>query len=749
MKSLIPWVVLLLLLVSIVSARHNEESDEAEDFADDIKILEDLEDLILRQGNIEAYIHHEGAGHGPNGRSPKNLLHQFSSIKTSPAAVRKLKKLWKKLERKNGPLAKLTPNYDMDKIQSSIMDVLGRAAVTSTKHCDDTVPYRSIDGTCNNIDNPEQGSAGTPLLRVVDNAYDDGISSPRTASFYYVDALPNARDVSNSVFDSRTKTNQWFTSLGIHFAQLIDHDLVAVEAQEIECGECDVQNECFAITIEDDDPVFGGAQTCFPFTRSDHDSSSPGVRQQLNSITTWLDASFVYGSDKKTAQSLIDDDKPSSLKHLTDEKTGRDLLPPNKDLEACAGVDEEAGIYCGLAGDGRVAEQPGLTSLHTLFLREHNRIAKELRDQNDELSNQEIYQQARKIVGAEWQHIIYNEFLPHITGAELYNSANLGPTAEHQYDPDVDASIANVFSSAAFRFGHTLVPDSISRAPKNYRTKQIKQIEMREAFFNATYMFDTSIPDGAVDSILRGMTVQRLDKVDRHLASAITENLFGEPLTKGDGFDLASLNIQRGRDHGIPSYTVIREKYCGFEPIQTYNDLKKVMRSRNVNALRRVYGRHGLEDIDAFVGFILEKPLPNALVGPTLACIFADQFKRLKFGDRFFYKNPDQFTSDEMDEIEKVTMARLMCDNIEGITEIQPYVFMPNKKFQKAVDSGDRYYNSFYEYSRSGFWPHEDSFILSGMNNRRARCDRPDLIPRMDLAKLFTMKHKRDLEDEP
>ncbi len=333
--------------------------------------------------------------------------------------------------------------------------------------------------------------------------------------------------------------------------------------------------------------MFGGVQNCFSFTRSHHESDSNGVRQQVNAITTWLDASFVYGSSDETAQALSDE--CGFMKHLTDSVTGRDLLPPNKDLTQCAGMDAEQNIFCGLAGDGRVAEQPGLTSLHTLFLREHNRIVEELRALCPSSSAVEIFQKARKIVGAEWQHISYNEYLPQITGEALYNANNLSPNAPYAYDATVDASIANIFAAAAFRFGHTEVPDTIIRARKNYGVQNMQPIQLSEAFFNATYIFDDSIPDGALDSILRGMTVQQLDLVDQHLTAAITDNLFGDPDVTGDGFDLASLNIQRGRDHGLPSYVVIREQFCGASAINDYTDLHDIGPD-NLAKLKQVYG---------------------------------------------------------------------------------------------------------------------------------------------------------------
>merc|ERR1712179_102472 len=130
--------------------------------------------------------------------------------------------------------------------------------------------------------------------------------------------------------------------------------------------------------------------------------------------------------------------------------------------------------------------------------------------------------------------------------------------------------------------------------------------------------------------------------------------------------DLVALNIQRARDHGIPGY-VNYLVGCGQEKPKDFEDLKKLMPDAEVEKLKKIY--KSVDDIDLFIGGLLESPqsAESGLVGPTFACIIADQFKRLKYGDRFYYENEpgikahvDGFTPRELKEIRKASMARIL-----------------------------------------------------------------------------------------
>ncbi len=122
----------------------------------------------------------------------------------------------------------------------------------------------------------------------------------------------------------------------------------------------------------------------------------------MNQNTHWLDASTVYGSNNQTAASLRAN--VSGLL-LSSNLTGRQLLPISSPCSSNA---------CFYAGDSRVNEQPQLTVMHTLWMREHNRIAKALAAIKPTWSDEVLFQEVRRIVVAEIQHITYTEWLPTI-----------------------------------------------------------------------------------------------------------------------------------------------------------------------------------------------------------------------------------------------------------------------------------------------------------------------------------------------
>ena len=182
--------------------------------------------------------------------------------------------------------------------------------------------------------------------------------------------------------------------------------------------------------------------------------------------------------------------------------------------------------------------------MHTLFVREHNRLVLELRKLK--LPEETRYQVARAIVGAELQAITYREFLPLLLGKNTL-------ARYRGYDPSVNAGIANIFSTGAYRFGHTMVPSQLLRLNRKGRPIKEGHLPVREAFFNPQLILDHGI-----EPILRGLATQRAEAVDNFIVNDLRNFLFGPP--GAGGFDLSALNIQRGRDHGLPSYNDSREQ---------------------------------------------------------------------------------------------------------------------------------------------------------------------------------------------
>ncbi|CAG0923789.1 unnamed protein product [Notodromas monacha] len=180
------------------------------------------------------------------------------------------------------------------------------------------------------------------------------------------------------------------------------------------------------------------------------------VLDQMDQITHFIDASNVYASEDDEAREL----RTFRGGRLKVTQVGdKDLLPLNTDMmDEC--TDPQKNLFCFKAGDARVNEQVELTTMHTMWMREHNRIADHLSKINPYWNDEVIYQEARRIVAAEMQHITYNEWLPIVLGSYFMQNYSLHPLAtgySYQYDPSINPSVTNAFSTAALRFGHTLI----------------------------------------------------------------------------------------------------------------------------------------------------------------------------------------------------------------------------------------------------------------------------------------------------
>ena len=258
----------------------------------------------------------------------------------------------------------------------------------------------------------------------------------------------------------------------------------------------------------------------------------------------------------------------------------------------------------------------------------------------------------RRIVGALIQKIHYFDYLPHLLGDIYYKSLL---SKEYHYDSSIDPNIPNAFATAAYRFGHSLVQPVFSRLDNQGDTIALGNLPLVEAFFDLSHYFATG-----TDPILRGLLHQKARKSDEFINSVLTNQLFA---ADGDssGMDLAALNIQRGRDHGLPPWKIWQSwalKHCGF-PEEYFEIRSSVTKMR----LMEVYG--SLDNVDLFVGGLAEKPMPNAEVGPTFACIFINTFLALRNGDRFFFENPDIFDEDQMEELKHVSLTSTICRNTE------------------------------------------------------------------------------------
>ncbi|HSR51504.1 MAG TPA: peroxidase family protein [Acidobacteriota bacterium] len=501
---------------------------------------------------------------------------------------------------------------------------------------------RSIDGRFNNLNHPELGAASTPLLRLMAPAYGDGIDDMGGVG------RPGPREVSNTVNDqagsilNRLHASDYLWQWG----QFLDHDIDLTDGAD--------PPEPVDIAVPSGDPFFDPDSTgtqVIPFNRSIYDPASgtaaDNPRQQLNEITAWIDASNVYGSDDARAAALRTNDGTGRLK-----TSAGNLLPFNLDGLPNAGGPSPS-LF--LAGDVRANEQVGLSAMHTLFVREHNRLADQIASENPEMDGEEIYQAARRIVGAQMQVITYREYLPALLGQDA-----LPPY--RGYDPTVDASISNIFSSAAYRWGHSALSPTLLRLDSEGREITEGHLPLRDAFFSPQRITD----EGGIEPLLRGLAVQQCQSVDVFVVDDVRNFLFGPP--GSGGFDLASLNIQRGRDHGLPGYNTVRAAF-GLAPRQSFDQVTSddEVRSR----LESIYD--DVDQMDAWVGGLAEDPLPNAHVGELIHAVLVEQFRALRDGDRFWYVRT--LPLQERRRVEQTRLSDIIRRNTDIGKEIPNNVF--------------------------------------------------------------------------
>lgn len=330
-----------------------------------------------------------------------------------------------------------------------------------------------------------------------------------------------------------------------------------------------------------------------------------------------------------------------------------DLLPHDASCKASSCVQT-----CFIAGDIRVNDQQALTAFHTLFLREHNRIAKQLRMINRHWTGETIFQETRKIVGGVMQKIVYEDYLPILLGPD-----GLPPYTGHK--EEVNPGIFNAFT-LAYRFGHSMIRSKFDLLNANF-DPIAPAVKLRFLFFNST-----TVNNHGVEPLLLGLVGNISEKVDKHLTKEITEHLF--QLGNKHGENLAALNIQRSRDHGLPGYNAYRE-FCGIQVAASFQEtLNEIQDPENRRILEGLYNNNpNLTEL--WVAGIAETPVNGSVLGPTLRCVVRLQFLRVRDGDRFFYKNKEIFTPFQVEEIEKASLSRIYCDNVKGIVSMQLNAF--------------------------------------------------------------------------
>ena len=445
---------------------------------------------------------------------------------------------------------------------------------------------RSLDGRGNNELHPNWGRANTLYLRLAPPDYRDGISR--------MEGGPSPRYVSNRVFNdggqnlfSENGVSQW----GWVWGQFVDHDIGLRNEQP---------GESAPIAFNTNDPLeaFTDDLGAIAFSRT---PAAPGTgvatpRQQVNTLSSFIDASNVYGVDPARLAwlRLGPVDSSGAPLMLTDDgylprvtARGDPTTAPAMDLMgALVGMPNRAVV----AGDVRANENIALTALHTLFAREHNRIVAALPSY---LTAEERFQIARRVVGAEIQYITYTQFLPAL-GIQL--------EPYRGYQPSVNPALSNEFAVVGYRAHSMIHGEFDTTVPAGtYTDEQLsafaaQQIIVERTAADVTLTIPLNAAFGNPDLLQQvglGPVLQSLaerqykndEQVDNTLRSILFQvpkpgipdpTVCGAPVVNPDCFtgvsDLPAIDIARGRDHGIPSYNDLRRAY-GLAPKTSFIDV--------------------------------------------------------------------------------------------------------------------------------------------------------------------------------
>jgi hypothetical protein len=564
---------------------------------------------------------------------------------------------------------------------------------------------RTLDGSGNNVAHPDWGKAGAQYTRVAKPNYADGVAK--------MVGGPPTRYISNRIFNdvgqnlfSERGISQW----GWTWGQFMDHDFGLRDETPAESGP-------IAWSASDPLEAFRNDLGAIDFART---PAAPGTgvtspRQQINTISSYIDASNVYGTtaarldwlragplDGNPANNSASLLLPGGYLPRVTERGNAAAAPPVDLMGPLVGTPNKAAV----AGDVRANENIALTATHTLFAREHNRIVAAL---PSSLGQEEKFQIARRVVGAELQYITYNQFLPAM-GVTL--------PAYRGYDPGANAGLSNEFAAVGYR-AHSMIHGEfeVTVSPNRYNGVQLKAfgdagIVVEKDANAVTLVIPLSVAFGNPDllqqvgegELLKGLGGERQYKNDEQIDNSLRSVLFqipkpgipdpsvcGTPVINPSCFtgvqDLGAIDVERGRDHGMPSYNAMRQAY-GLAPkasftaitgestssfpsdplidrrnpiddpnILDFTQLRDaagnvltpgsdeaaddavtgVRRTTLAARLRAVYG--SVDKVDAFTGMVSEPHVAGSEFGELQLAMWKKQFQALRDGDRFFYAN--------------------------------------------------------------------------------------------------------------
>ena len=581
---------------------------------------------------------------------------------------------------------------------AQVLGLVGSAGTASA-----AVPFavQSLDGSGNNVANPTWGATGRPYARVAAARYADGRSQ--------APAGPNSRAVSNRLFNDVSQnifSERQLDAWGWTWGQFLDHTFGLRQAGT------DTQNIAFNANdpLEEFRNDFGAIQM-------DRSAPVPGTgvnnpRQQINTVSSYIDAFSVYsGSNTRLdwlREGSVDGNPANNSARLLMQNNylprrdarGNAATAPVMDVDGILRANPNSAM---VAGDVRANENLFLTATHTLFAREHNRIVASL---PSSLSEEDKFQIARRVVIAEQQFITYNEWLP---------AMGVPIPAYTGYRNNVDTTLTNEFATVGYRV-HSQIhgemeiegeADTWTAAQLNaFRAQGIEVeingdevalvIPLNRGFFNPALVQPIGL-----GPLLEAVGAEAQYKNDEMIDNQLRSVLFQVPVSGNpeclDGpelpdcfngvVDLGAIDVERGRDHGMPTYNQMRQAY-GLAPVTSFTQLTGessssfppgtgvdnpasleftqlrdafnatvdpadedraaatvtgiTRRAPLAARMQAIYGN--VNNVDAFVGALAERHAAGSDLGPLQRAMWAREFTRLRDGDRFFYQNDPGLT---------------------------------------------------------------------------------------------------------
>lgn len=385
-----------------------------------------------------------------------------------------------------------------------------------------------------------------------------------------------------------------------------------------------------------------------------------------------------------------------------------------------------------IAGDGRGNENIGLTTVHTVFHAEHNRTVEYIKDlvtnsgdaafiaqwhlPGGAWNGERLFEAAKFATEMQYQHLQFEEFArtvqPNVDAFAGYNST-------------IDPAIMAEFAHVVYRFGHSMLTETVARTNANGSSNDIDLIQ---AFLNPVGFGDGYANNiDAASAVVRGMTHQVGNEVDEFVTEALRNNLLGLPL------DLPAINLTRGRDAGIPSLNEARRMFyedtghnSALLPYDSWADFGLGIRHPEslVNFVA-TYGTHpsilnastladkraaaellvdggsgapgdrinfmnstgswanlpsgdivtGLDAVDFWIGGLAEAQAPfGGLLGSTFNFVFETQLEKLQDGDRFYYLDRTAGLN-FLTELEQSSFSEMIMLNLPNVKHLPANVF--------------------------------------------------------------------------